>query len=675
MTEPGSGRNMLGDETSPYLLQHKDNPVHWMPWGDEAFALARETGRPVLLSIGYAACHWCHVMAHESFEDDAIAARMNDLFVNIKVDREERPDVDAIYQQALQFLGEQGGWPLTMFLTPDRKPFWGGTYFPPEDRYGRPGFPRVLDSISQIYSNESEKVASNTKALTEALEKMSEVSPGAGITDAVIEQAAQTFLRSVDTVHGGLGGAPKFPQGPVFEFLWRAWRRTGVPQYRDAVLVTLDRMSQGGIYDHVGGGYARYSVDAVWLVPHFEKMLYDNAQLIDLLSLAWRETGTALYRERVEETVDWLMREMVVEGGGFAGTLDADSEGEEGKFYVWTEAEIDAALGDDARLFKAAYDVTPGGNWEGNTILNRSQKPLRMSEEEEATLKACRGKLLAVRAGRIRPGLDDKVMADWNGLMIAALANASQVFGRPDWLDAATAAFDFIIGTVSDGDRLRHTWRAGQATQPATLEDYAHMMRALLALHQATQNQSYLDRATAWLEILDDHYLDAASGVYNFAADDVEDLIVRTRPFFDNATPSGNGTLVQNFAKLWLVTGDAGYRARGDRLMQAVSGDLARTAMAMPTLLSGRELFMNGVQVVIAGTGPETKALLATAWAAPDPDIVIQETADGAALPDNHPAHGKGPVDGKPAAYVCRGNTCSLPLTDAQILEDALKKV
>ena len=673
MSEPDPRRNLLGDESSPYLLQHRDNPVHWMPWGDEAFAMAGDTGRPVLLSIGYAACHWCHVMAHESFEDDAIAAQMNRLFVNVKVDREERPDVDAIYQQALQLLGEQGGWPLTMFLTPDRKPFWGGTYFPPEDRYGRPGFPTVLSSISQIYQNETEKVVSNTAALTEALEKMSEVSPGAGITDAIVDQAAESFLRGVDTVHGGLGGAPKFPQGPVFEFLWRAWRRTGVPQYRDAVLVTLDRMSQGGIYDHVGGGFARYSVDAVWLVPHFEKMLYDNAQLIDLLSLAWRDTGSPLYRERVAETVDWLMREMVVEGGGFAGTLDADSEGEEGKFYVWTEAEIDAALGADAPLFKTAYDVTPGGNWEGNTILNRSRKPLRMPEDDEATLKACREKLLTVRAGRIRPGLDDKVMADWNGLMIAALAQASRVFGRPDWLDAAIAAWEFVVGQVSDGGRLRHTWRAGQASQPATLEDYAHMMRAALALHQATQETIYLDQATAWLDILDAHYLDAATGVYNFAADDVGDLIVRTRPFFDNATPSGNGTLVQNLARLWLLTGDADYRERGERLMQAVSGDLQRTAMAMPTLLSGRELFANGVQVVIAGDGGGANDLRETAWAAADPNIVIQELADGAALPPGHPAHGKGPVDGKPAAYVCRGNTCSLPLSEAQLLQDALK--
>jgi uncharacterized protein YyaL (SSP411 family) len=513
-------------------------------------------------------------------------------------------------------------------------------------------------------------VESNTKALTDALEQMSEVAPGDGITDEVVDMSTQNFLRNVDTVHGGLGGAPKFPQGPVFEFLWRGWKRTGVPQYRDAVLVTLDRMCQGGIYDHVGGGFARYAVDAVWLVPHFEKMLYDNAQLIDLLSLAWRETKNPLYRERVEETIQWLMREMVVEGG-FAGTLDADSEGVEGKFYVWTEAEIDAALGEDADLFKQAYDVTKDGNWEGNTILNRSQKPLRMNEAEEATLAACRQELLEIRTGRIRPGLDDKVMADWNGLMIAALANASQVFDKPGWLVAAETAFTFIRERVSDGARLLHTWRAGQASKPATLEDYAHMIRAAITLFQATQKADYLDIAGRWVAILDRHYLDD-TGIYNLAADDVTDLIVRTKPFFDNATPSGNGTLVQNFARLWLLTGDDTYRQRTDRLMQAVSGDLNRTAMGMPTLLSGREILVSGVQVVIAGDATTAAPLLATAWASANPNIVIQLVEDGAALPTTHPAHGKGTVDGKAAAYVCQGAICSLPLSAAKTLEDAL---
>lgn len=364
-------RNRLSAEASPYLLQHKDNPVDWRPWGDEAFASARETNRPILLSIGYAACHWCHVMAHESFEDTDTAALMNQLFVNVKVDREERPHVDQLYQHALALLGEQGGWPLTMFLTPEGEPFWGGTYFPPDDRFGRPAFRKVLARISEVYAAEPDRVRQNADSLKQALHGLADNQAGGAVTPRVLDEIAAHYLRQVDTVHGGLGGAPKFPQTSIFDFLWRAWKRTGESNYRDAVLLTLDKMCQGGIYDHLGGGFARYSTDPVWLAPHFEKMLYDNAQMIDLLTLAWQETGSTLYAQRVEETVGWLMREMRLDGGGFAGTLDADSEGEEGKFYVWSVEEVEAVLGDRGQAFCDAYDVRQGGNWEGKTILNR----------------------------------------------------------------------------------------------------------------------------------------------------------------------------------------------------------------------------------------------------------------------------------------------------------------
>src|SRR3974390_2153508 len=364
-------RNRLGEETSPYLLQHKDNPVHWQAWSDETLAAAKVAGKPILLSIGYAACHWCHVMAHESFENPQIAERMNELFVNIKVDREERPDLDTIYQLALALMGEQGGWPLTMFLTPDGEPFWGGTYFPPEQRWGRPGFPQVLEAMSDAYMQDRDKVAKNVVALREALQKLRRPARGSSITRAQLDPIAERLLREVDQLHGGIGTAPKFPQAGIFELFWRAWKRTGQTPYRDAVVKALDAMCQGGIYDHLGGGFARYSTDARWLVPHFEKMLYDNAELVDLLTLVWQETKNPLYRQRVNETLAWVEREMRTERGGFASSLDADSEHEEGKFYVWSEAEIDAVLGDRATLFKRFYDVTPEGNWEGHTILNR----------------------------------------------------------------------------------------------------------------------------------------------------------------------------------------------------------------------------------------------------------------------------------------------------------------
>src|SRR5215469_4910453 len=408
-------RNRLGDETSPYLLQHKDNPVHWRAWGEEALADAKAQDKPILLSVGYAACHWCHVMAHESFENPAIAGLMNDLYINIKVDREERPDLDAIYQHALALLGEQGGWPLTMFLSPDGEPFWGGTYFPPEPRWGRPGFAQVLQGIAQTFRAEHDKVEKN-------------VLP----------------LRDVDPLNGGIGTAPKFPQCGIFELLWRGWKRSRQAPFRDAVLRTLTTICQGGIYDHLGGGFARYSVDARWLAPHFEKMLYDNAELIDLLTLVWQEVRDPLYAQRVAETIGWLEREMVTSSGGFASSLDADSEHEEGKFYVWSAAEIDSLLGDDSAVFKDFYDVSPDGNWEGHNILNRLDHPALADEATETMLARCREKLFAVRIPRVRPGLDDKVLADWNGLMIAALAHAGLVFQRPDWLALAERGFAFV---------------------------------------------------------------------------------------------------------------------------------------------------------------------------------------------------------------------------------------
>src|SRR5579864_9235308 len=469
-------RNRLGDETSPYLLQHKDNPVHWQGWGEAALAAAKAQDRPILLSIGYAACHWCHVMAHESFENPAIAALMNDLYINIKVDREERPDLDAIYQHALALLGEHGGWPLTMFLSPEGEPFWGGTYFPPEARWGRPGFAQVLQGVAETYRKEREKVTKNVTALRAALVKLGQPEAGDDINPALFDRIAERLLREVDPLNGGIGTAPKFPQCGIFELLWRAWKRTRQLPYRDTVTRTLTTICQGGIYDHLGGGFARYSVDARWLAPHFEKMLYDNAELIDLLTLVWQDIRDPLYAQRIAETVGWLEREMLTDDGGFSSSLDADSEHEEGKFYVWSEAEIDAALGADAGIFKEFYDVTPGGNWEGHTILNRLHHPALTETETEGLLARCREKLFAIRVPRVRPGLDDKVLADWNGLIIAALAHAGQVFERPEWIGLAERAFAFVRQQmVTPEGRLLHSWRDGRARHPASVDDYANL--------------------------------------------------------------------------------------------------------------------------------------------------------------------------------------------------------
>ena len=668
-------RNRLADETSPYLLQHGDNPVAWYPWGTEALAAAVEADKPILLSIGYAACHWCHVMAHESFEDAEIAALMNELFVNIKVDREERPDLDAIYQAALALLGEHGGWPLTMFLTPAAEPFWGGTYFPPTPRFGRPGFADVLRKIAQVYSGQPDAVRQNTSAILEALKGHSTARAGEAITSELLERISRHLVKEVDPVHGGIGAAPKFPQPAIYELLWRAFQRTGEAAFRDAVILSLDRMCQGGIYDHLGGGFARYAVDQAWLVPHFEKMLYDNAQLIDILCLVWQEVRNPLYAARIGETIEWVMRDMRHPEGGFLGSLDADSEGEEGKFYVWDEAEIDVLLGPRAASFKLAYDVRAGGNWEGHTILNRSRAPALGDDDHEAMLAECRTILWRHREDRIHPGLDDKILADWNGLAIAALANAALAFENRIWLKAATDAFRFVCQRMTADDRLRHAWRAGRLAHPATLDDYANMSRAALALYEATGDEDYLGRAVAWVGVADRHYWDADQGGYFFSADDTDDVITRTKTAADHAVPSGNGTLVQVLARIYYLTGETAYRTRAEATVKALSGELDRNFFPLATLLNAGAFLAGAWQIVIIGDRADdgVAALLRAVHGLSLPDRVVRVIAPGAALPLGHPALGKGQTDGRATAYVCRGPVCSLPLTDADALATALR--
>jgi uncharacterized protein YyaL (SSP411 family) len=678
-------RNRLSEETSPYLLQHADNPVHWYSWGPDALAAAREQDKPILLSVGYAACHWCHVMAHECFENADIAGQMNDLYINVKVDREERPDIDTIYQHALQLLGQQGGWPLTMFLTPDGEPFWGGTYFPPDSRYGRPGFPDVLSSLSAYWIENREKALETVTALRDGLKKVwaPEAITGAGkaIALGVNDQVAARLAQEFDMINGGIGGAPKFPNPSIHELLWRTWLRNGNEKLRDAVLVSLTKMSQGGIYDHLDGGYARYSTDSMWLAPHFEKMLYDNAQIVDLLVWAWADTANPLFAQRVDETIEWCLREMIAPvddeaGKPFAATYDADSEGVEGKFYVWSAAEIAAVLGDgaDAVLFKTVYDVSPAGNWEGHNILNRIAHPELLDAAQEATLTACRDKLLAVRGGRIWPGWDDKVLADWNGLMIAAMANAARAFDKPHWLDAATSAFAFVRDRMQTDGRLLHSFRDGKLKHSATLDDYANMARAAVTLYEATGDGSYVDTAIGWIDVIDIHYWDPDRGGYFFTADDAEALIIRTKSAADNATPAGNSVIAAVLARLHYLTGNDAYGERAERIIAIFAGEAAQNYFPLTGLFSANEILQICAQVVIVGQAddPATLALLDAAWKAPNMNKLIQPIAPGAVLPAGHPATGKGQQDGRATAYVCIGQTCSLPLTDPAALRDAL---
>ena len=676
--------NQLAAETSPYLLQHKDNPVHWRAWSPDTLAEARRDDKPILLSIGYSACHWCHVMAHESFEDQAIAALMNELFVNIKVDREERPDLDAIYQTALALTGQQGGWPLTMFLTPAGEPFWGGTYFPATSRFGRPAFPDVLRHIADTYRGQRDKVLGNAKAITEAVNKASRPEASGELTTALLDQAAAAALRMVDPVQGGTLGAPKFLQPSFFKFLWHSYRRTGSAMTREAVTLTLRAMCQGGIYDHLGGGFARYATDDAWLVPHFEKMLYDNALLLDLLTEVWQETRDPLLAERARETVEWVLGDMRVgdgrvgDGGdgtfAFASARDADSEGEEGRYYVWTEAEIDACLGDDAAPFKAAYDVGPAGNWEGRTILNRTQNPVAGDADFEALLARCRARLLSVRDTRPAPLRDDKALADWNGLMIAALAFAGRVFDQPTWSAAAEAAFAFVRRRMVEDGRLRHSWRQGKLRHAAVLDDYANMSRAALVLYELSGQSDYLDQAVAWVGLADRHYWDDPGGGYFLAADDTPDLISRAKTALDNATPSGNGTMVEVLARLAYLTGEDGYRRRAEDVVRTFAGVAQEHLPASPVLLIGYALLEGAVQVAIVGAPDEdtTRALVRAVLDVPLPNRVLLQVAPGTALPQGHPAHGKEAKGGVPTAYVCVGPTCGLPVTEAEDLKAQL---
>jgi len=669
-TSTPSHENRLAQETSPYLLQHKHNPVDWWPWGPDALAEAKRSNKPILLSVGYAACHWCHVMAHESFEDDATARVMNDLFVNIKVDREERPDIDQIYMSALHLLGEHGGWPLTMFLTSAGEPFWGGTYFPKSARYGKPAFVDVLREVERVYRQEPQSVEQNRSALMARLAERARPQGRVVIGAPELDRAANQIAGMIDPVHGGMRGAPKFPQPMMLEFLWRAGQRLSDRRYFGAVELSLARMCEGGIYDHLGGGFSRYSVDERWLTPHFEKMLYDNAQLLELLALAYQRSANDLFRTRARETVAWLEREMTTGEGAFCASLDADSEGEEGKFYVWSPDEIEAVLGKDAAAFFAAhYDVTPAGNFEGHNILNRL-KHLPRSMEDEDRLAPMRAKLLAARARRVRPGLDDKVLADWNGLMIAGLVNAGVSLDEPAWVQRAARAFLFVDAKMAHGDRLGHSWRDGRLLFPGLASDHAAMIRSALALHEATGEHGYLERALAWQGTLDRHYANPDSGGYFLTADDAEGLVVRPNATTDDATPNPNALAAQNLVRLATLTGQHAWRDQADRLFEGVFAAAGENVFAHLALLNALDLRLRAAEIVVAGEGARANELLAAARKLPFLDRIVLRAPSAAVLPASHPAQAKIAATSEAAAFVCVGETCSLPVTTPAALAE-----
>ncbi|MGH6842548.1 MAG: thioredoxin domain-containing protein [Methylocella sp.] len=678
-----SGQNELSQAASPYLLQHAKNPVHWRMWGGPALRDAQAQNKPILLSIGYAACHWCHVMAHESFEDEATAAVMNELFVNIKVDREERPDIDHVYMTALHAFGERGGWPLTMFLTPAGEPFWGGTYFPKVASYGRPSFVSVLKSVAEAFRAEPARIAQNTKIVRSELAK-SAGSGGGGITLEDVDSLAPQIARLIDPVHGGLAGAPKFPNAPILELLWRAGARLANAPYRDLVKRTLTKMSEGGIYDHLGGGYARYATDERWLVPHFEKMLYDNAQILELLGLCHHEFGGALFQAKARETIAWLRREMTTGEGAFCASLDADSEGVEGKFYVWTYAEIEALLGtEDAGFFGKFHDAQPSGNWEDDAhggsviILNRLEaKP--PSSAEGTRLAPLRQRLFDAREKRIRPGRDDKVLADWNGLMITALVNAATLFDAPEWIGFSARAYDFVATAMQAVDaegnkRLAHCWRAGVLVTPGLALDHAAMIRAALALHETrhfapapASARDYLADAIAWAEALETYHRDPRSGLLNMAAKDAGDVIVRLAPTADDAIPNAHPVYLSALVRLFGLTGEARWLARADALFAALGPAARSNQIGHAGILNALDFRLRAKEIVTVGA--RRKALYEAALGVPFTGRIVADIDKPDEIPEGHPAKAQLAVAGGAAAFVCADGTCSPPVRDKQAL-------
>jgi len=654
--------NRLARETSPYLLQHAHNPVDWYPWGEEAFARARADDKPILLSVGYSACHWCHVMERESFENPDIARVMNEGFVNVKVDREERPDVDHIYMQAVQSMTGHGGWPMTVFLTPDGTPFYGGTYFPPQDRHGLPGFPRLLAGIADAWRSRRGEVEQSARELTASLnqtERLRRASTPLG--EEILFSAFQGVSAQFDEEWGGLGGAPKFPQPMIWEFVLRFWKRSRNPYAQRMVHTTLIRMARGGMYDHLGGGFARYSVDAHWMVPHFEKMLYDNAQLASLYLHAWLAFGDPECRRVCEETLDYILRDMTDPAGGFYSAEDADSEGHEGKFYVWTPDEIRAVLGADAERALAYWGVDRGPNFEGKSILYGASDP---DPEAIAPLRAL---LLEARSRRVRPGRDDKVLAGWNGLACRAFAEAGRALGRADYVAAAVKNAEFLLGQMRKDGRLLRTWKNGRAHLKGYLEDYAMAADALVDVYEATFDRRWLDEArTLADEMLRLFWDESVSGFYD-TGDDHERLIVRPRNLFDNAVPSGSSVAIESLLRLAELSGESAFETRGSAALRPMADLLGRHPTGFGRFLCALDFNVGPrVEVALVGaTGDGLQPFVDEVFGRFLPNrVVAGRTNDGTLGAELPLLASREAVGGRPTAYVCRNFTCELPATD-----------
>lgn len=682
-----SSHNRLQYETSPYLRQHAGNPVDWYPWGQEALERARREDKPIFLSIGYSACHWCHVMEHESFSDPEIAELLNQHFINIKVDREERPDLDQIYMDAVMAMTGQGGWPMSVWLTPDLKPFFAGTYFPPDDRYGRPGFKRVLRALASAWQEHREQLVHQAEAVTEHLREHARLHDDGGETsEDLLRAAVVTLDRAFDPHYGGFGRAPKFPHPFELKLLLRAAKRFQDPQALEMAEVTLDRMARGGLYDHLGGGFHRYSTDARWLVPHFEKMLYDNALLVQVYLEAYQGTGKHEYRRVVEETLAWVEREMTDPEGGFYSTLDADSEGEEGKYYVWTIEEVRSALGEDAELFAAVYDVTEPGNWEGRNILNRPKtlaqdaRLLGISESElEDKLRRLRQKLLAVRDRRVRPLRDDKILTAWNGLMIAAFAQAGQVLDAR-YGEVARRAARFVLERLrgSDGRLFRTVSPGAEPKLHAYSEDYACLLDALITLYETDFDADWIGAALDLAQILVRDFWDEAEGGFFFVSKDHESLIIRPKDTHDGSTPSGNSMAVTALLRLGKLTGRRYLEDKAVRTLRLFRNQIEAAPLAFGQMLIALDFHLGPVDeiaVVGAGSRADTREVLSIIRHGFRPNKVVAYLNTELSSDEQRRVvglipllAGKSAVDEQVTTYVCRDFTCSQPLVGLEPL-------
>ncbi len=673
--------NRLAQETSPYLLQHRHNPVDWYPWSPEAFERARADDKPLLLSVGYSACHWCHVMERESFENEEIAGLMNRLFVNIKVDREERPDVDQIYMQAVQSMTGHGGWPMTVFLTPEGVPFYGGTSFPPVDRHGMPAFPRLIQGVAEAYRGRRGEVVEAGKQLLEQLQQGERLrSSNTLLTDTILFSAYQALSGEFDAREGGMGRAPKFPQPMNWEFLLRFWKRTGNARALEMARLTLTKMERGGMYDQLGGGFHRYSVDGQWLVPHFEKMLYDNAQLASLYLHGWLATGDAEYRRVCEETLDYILREMTHASGGFFSAQDADSEGVEGKFFVWSEDEIRAAL-PEAEMAQGAlayWGADEEPNFEGHSILFVPRDPSQVAqdlgmpvERLAGLIAAARTRLYEVREKRIHPGLDDKVLAAWNGLALAAFAEAGRALGRADYIAAAVKNAEFVTVRMRDGERLLRSWKDGQAKIKGYLEDYAMVGVGLLALYEATFDRRWLDESRRLADQALALFWDEREEMFFDTGEDQEALVVRPRNLFDNAVPSGTSVAIEWLLRLAILFGEERYEALALNALRPMADLMTRHPSGFGRYLGALDFHLGPVAEVALvwpdGSGPGPLAETAFRGYVPN-RLVVGAPAGSPALAGLPLLAERGAVDGKPTAYVCRRYVCQLPVTDPAAL-------